>query len=138
MNPTNIGFVDGDYVGLGTVSRDESIGSQILEKSSAGRIEIDKRLKVKIRKIMEKLDISLLLDGITKADRDTIDLKQDIIKKNLETENVIDLHKVNVSDLGDELSKIGLDEEKAGKIAQQIIQTTGVYKNALTELSITI
>ncbi len=138
MNPTNIGFVDGDYIGLGTASKDESISSQILERSNLGQIKIDRRLKVKIRKIIEKLDISLLLDGVLKVDRDIIDLKQDIIKKNLETKNIIDFYKVNVDDLKTELSGIGLEKKRVNKIARLIIQTTKVYKNALIELNITI
>lgn len=138
MNPTNIGFVDGEYMGLGVVSRNEAINSQILERSKLGRIEIDKQLKVKIRKIIEKLDISLLLDGIAKADRDVVDLRQDIIKKNIGIENVIDFHKVNVIDFVSELVGIGLEKKKSSKIAKQIIKTTQVYKNALTELNITI
>lgn len=138
MNPTNIGFVDREYMGLGVVSRNEAIISQILEKPKLGRIEIDKQLKVKIRKIIEKLDISLLLDGITKADKDIVDLKQDIVKENLEIENVIDFHKANVGDLASELFGIGLDKKKSNKVAKQIIKTTKVYKNALTELNIAI
>ena len=78
-----------------------------------------------------------MLDGITKAYKDIIDLKQDIIKGNLEIENVIDFYKVNVADLASELVGIGLDKKKSNKIAKQIIKTTKVYKNALTELNIT-
>lgn len=138
MNPTNIGFIDDEYMGLGIVSREQAINSQILEKSKPGRIEIDKQLKVKIRKIIRKLDISLLLDRVTKADKDIINLKQDIIKGNLEIEYVIDFYKINVVDLASELVGIGLDKKKSKKIAKQIIKTTKIYKNALTELNITI
>ncbi len=138
MNPTNVGFVDNEYMGLGVVSKIEAINEQLLERVALGKVKANKQLKIKIRKIMEKMDISLLLDGIVKADRDEVDLKQDIIKENLGVENVIDFYKVNVADLASELVGIGLDKKKSNKIAKQIIKTTKVYKNALTELNITI
>jgi len=138
MNPTNIGFVGGEYLGLGVASRNEIINSQILEKSNVGRIEIGRQLKVKIKKIIERLDISILLDGVAKADRDTVDLKQDIIKKNLGIENVIYFNKVDINDLAEELIGIGLDKRKSRKIAKKIVETTRVYSNALTELNISI
>lgn len=56
----------------------------------------------------------------------------------IEVENVMDLYKVNATDLASELVGIGLDKKKSNKIAKQIIKTTKVYKNALTELNITI
>jgi hypothetical protein len=138
MNPTNIGFVDREYIGLGVATKNEAITSQILERPQEARIEIDKQLKVKIKKIVGKLDISLLLEGTLKEDGDAIDLKQDIIKENLGVENIIDLYKVNVTDLSSALIGIGLTKEKAIKISKRIIGTTTIYRDALTELNITI
>lgn len=138
MNPTNIGFVDNDYIGLGDVSRSKFINSQILEKNKLGKIEVGRKLKIKIKKIINKLDISLLLDGVTKENKDLVDLKQDIIKKDLQVENVIDFYKINTKDLSTELVKIGMDKRKTTKIAKTIINTTQTYKSALQELNIDI
>lgn len=139
MNPTNIGFVNNEFVGLGSVANSKNINSQILEKTdNEGRIELTKELKIKIRKIIEKLDISLLLEGITKEDKDSIDLKQDIIKSNLGIEKVIDFDQVNIKDLIKELINIGLNKRKAKKIAIQILETTESYKKALSELNISL
>lgn len=136
MNPTNIGFVDGEYLGLGVVATNSSIMSQILEKAATGKINVNEQLKVKIRAIIEKLDITLLLEGIEKQYKDLIDLKQDIIKQNMSVENVIEFHKSNKDDLTKVLVDLGVEEKKSQEIAEQIISTTNVYKKALEELNI--
>ena len=139
MNPTNIGFVNNEFIGLGSAANNENINSQILEKTNNdGQIELTKELKIKIRKIIEKLDISLLLEGITKEDKDSIDLKQDIIKSNLGIDKVIDFYKVSIKDLIQELVNIGFKRKRSKKIAIQILETTKTYQKALLELNISI
>ncbi len=138
MNPTNVGMVDDEYIGLGPVADNEQISGQILEKSNERHIELNRELKVKIRKIIEKLDVTILLDGVPHTDKDIIVMKQDILKKNLNIVNIIELHKVNKKDLIQTLISMKVTKDHAPKIAAQLVDTTTVYQNALTELNITI
>jgi len=138
MNPTNVGMVDDEYIGLAPVADNEQISGQILEKSNERHIELNRELKVKIRKIIEKLDVTILLDGVSHTDKNIIVMKQDILKKNLNLVNIIELHKINKKDLIQTLINMKIAKDHAQKIAVQLIDTTRVYQNALTELNITI
>ncbi len=138
MNPTNIGFVDGERMGLGTAVNRNEIYSQILNRTKSNKIEITKELKVKIKRVFEKQDISILLEGAKQKDRDSVDISQDIIKENLSVENIIDFYKVNESDLQEQLKKIGFTKVRSVNLAKQIISKAKEYKNALDELRINI
>jgi len=138
MNPTNLGFVDGDRMGLGDTSRRDEIYGQILEKPKLGTIQLSKELKIKIKRIIEKQDISLLIEGLPQKDRNQIDLSQDQIKENIGIENVINFSNVNADDLSNELVKTGFSKRRSNTLAQQITSVAKQYKEALDELGINI
>lgn len=138
MNPTNIGFVDSERMGLGIVANRDEIYSQILNRSKLNKIEITKELKIKIKRVFEKQDISILLEGVKQKDKDNIDISQDSIKENLETENIIDFYRINIVDLSTELKNIGFSKRKSNSLAEQIIAIAKQYKESLNELGVNI
>lgn len=138
MNVTNIGFVDGDRMGLGKVTNSEKINQQILEGSRIRSAKLSSELKVKIRKIIEKQDISLLLEGVAKKDREIIDQHQDSIREKFGVDMVLNFSSINPADLAVELKATGLSKKKSEEIAVQIISQAIAYKQALEELRINI
>lgn len=138
MNVTNIGFVDGDRMGLGKVSNSEKINQQILEGSRIRTTKLSKELKVRIKKVIDKQDMSLLLDGVSKKERDLIDQNQDQLREKMGIETVLDFSKISPSDLAKELKSIGLSKKKSEEASVAVVSQAIDYKQALEELRINI
>lgn len=138
MNVTNIGFVDGDRMGLGKVTNSEKINQQILEGSKIRTTKLTKELKVRIKKVIDKQDITLLLDGVSKKERDMIDQDQDQLKEKMAVETVLDFSKISPLDLAKELKSMGLSKKKSEEVSVGIVSQAIEYKQALEELRINI
>ena len=138
MNPTNIGIVDGDIIGLASVKNNEEVNRQIFKNANPKNVHLDDVIKVRIKKVMLKLDISFLLDDLSKKDKNIIDIYQDEIKENLNVESIVGFYKINKDDLSGELKKIKLSSEKAKKISDEIIKRSNLYHDALLELGINL
>ncbi|MCK5285743.1 MAG: hypothetical protein KAJ58_00770 [Candidatus Pacebacteria bacterium] len=138
MNITNVGLVDGEHLGLGSVKNDEDINRQILLRTNI-KSESDKEdLKIRIRKVINKQDISFLLNGISKKIKLKIESEQDTIKENLNIKTVLGFSTINESDLKKELVRVGLNEKESKSVSNKIISRTQEYQLALDNLQINI
>ncbi len=138
MNITNVGFVDDDRMGLGNVTNSEKINQQILEGSKINAARINKDLKIKIKKIIDKQDVTLLLDGVPKKTKLTIDQAQDSLRDKFSVDNILDFSNVNPSDLSKELKLLGLTKKVSDGVSTLMVSKAIEYKQALLELRINI
>lgn len=88
--------------------------------------------------VIEKQDITLLLAGVSKKERDIIDQNQDGLKEKMSVETILDFSKISPLDLGNELKSIGVSKKKADEISVMIVSQAIEYTQALQELRINI
>lgn len=139
MNVTHIGYVDGDRLGLGDKFNKDDINREIFASSdSSEKPETDEELKVKIRRVIRKQDVSLLLTGVLMADKHLIESEQDSLRENLRIESVLGYSGVAQDDLVAELIRIGIEEDSAPSIATGMIARAQQYTDALANLRISI
>lgn len=138
INITNMGLIDGEYIGLADVKNREDINRQIFIGKDI-KLDSDKEvLKVRVMKVLNKQDISLLLFGVTLDNKIRIETEQDSIKANLKIKTVLDFSCVNPKDLQNEFTRIGLSEEDSRVVAKDIISRAQEYQTALENLKINI
>jgi len=135
MNVTNIGFVSGDRLGLGEVASNKDINRQIFSGAYASENANEEDLRIRIKKVISKQDVSLLLHGIALATKALIASEQDSIKENLSIRSVLGFSAVNQVDLQNELIRIGVKNE-VESTATAIIARAQEYQTALTNLQI--
>jgi hypothetical protein len=136
MNVTNIGFVDGNRLGLGEVASNEDINRQIFSGTAASGIVNEEDLKIRIKKVISKQDISFLLSGVAQASKILIVSEQDAIKENLNVRSILGISTVNRIDLRNELIRIGVGSDIADVISAAMIAQAQEYRSALTNLQI--
>jgi len=138
MNVTNIGFVSGDRLGLGDVKNSEGINRQIFSGASISEEINEEEIKIRIKKVISKQDITFLLIGVSQASKIIIASEQDSIKENLRIRTVLGFASVNQIDLQNELIRVGIKENEAGPVAATIITMSKEYVAALTNLQINL
>jgi len=138
INATNIGYVDGDNIGLARVEENEKVIQQILKGFNFSTKKVDEDVRVRIKKVMEKLDILFLVEGIKKADKQVLILSQDSLKEFFVINSVVEFYKVNKEDLITQLKKGGFSKKKAGQIAELVITSATTYHQALEELGVNL
>ncbi|MEK7613672.1 MAG: hypothetical protein AAB439_02235 [Patescibacteria group bacterium] len=136
MNVTNIGFVSGDRLGLGEVASNEDINRQIFSGTNVSEEVNEEELKVRIKKVISKQDVSFLLHGVSQASKLLIASEQDSIKENLSVRAVLGFANVNQVDLSNELIRVGVGNDEAESTATAIITRAQEYQAALTNLQI--
>jgi hypothetical protein len=138
MNITNIGYVSGDRLGLGAVASEEDINRQLFSGTDSSVYLNEEELKVRLKRVISRQDISFLLHGIDQASKLRIGSEQDSIKQNLGVRSVLDLSHINQTDLCGELVRIGFVAYDANSMAKIIITKAQEYQAALHELQINI
>lgn len=136
MNVTNIGFVSGDRLGLGDVKSSEDINRQIFSGTDVSEEVNEEELKVRIKKVISRQDVSFLLHGVPQASKLLIASEQDSIKENLSVRTVLGFANVNQTDLHNELIRVGVGNDEAESAATAMIARAEEYQAALTNLQI--
>ena len=138
MNVTNIGFVSGDRLGLGSVASNNDINRQIFSGINLSEDINEEELKIRIKKVISKQDVSFLLNGVEQASKLLITSEQDSIKENLNLRSVLGFSTVNQEDLRNELIRVGLGTNEAELTAAAIITKAQEYESALDNLQINL
>lgn len=138
MNATNIIQVDNENIGLARVEDNERVNEQILKEMNLKRVNLEDEIKIRIKKVVEKLDISFLLDGVHSKSKNKVDAGQDQIKDHFGLQSVVGLFKVNENELVEQLKAITFSTKKAKEIAPLLIENARIYHEALEELGINL
>ncbi len=138
MNITNIGYVDYEKIGLADVRSNEEINKQILLGAEILNNDDLNNLKVKIKKIIDKQDLSLLLKGVEQKYKDLILSNQDDILKKLKIKKILEISNVNENDLINEIIKLNIDEDKSKEISDIVFDTANKFSDALSDLNVNL
>jgi len=132
----NIGFVDGDIIGLNNKKAKEDIAKEILGTVNLKEVNLEQNIKLRIKDYFKEQDFDILLENIDAKRINIISNKRNKIKKDLKITNILELHKKNLGDIESTLKNVKLTNYK--EIALQMKNESQRYTDALKELNIFI
>jgi len=134
IHPGNIGFVDGEFIGLNSKKINQDLAQEILGGIDLAKINLDKNTKLKIKEYFKEQDFDILLEEVDQKTVELISTNRDKIKSNLGLGTILDIGTKTLEDIENILCSIGVKKYK--NVALNLKDDAKNYQEALERLRI--